>query len=216
MFQALSTLGVVTTLFLTGCSLQTSMQRPVVPGLSAYQQALVQRYEAGRLPAAAYDDQYQRNIVIDEMLVLVDQSFFDYQLDLYNSDALVNTISDAVTVGAGAGAAVATGGASQILGAVAATVAGARVSVNKNFFADQSRIALIVKMNALRAGVLEEIQLAKDLSIDDYPMSAAMLDVQRYAQAGTVLAALQAIAEDSGAELKAIRSRMMGIRRAQQ
>jgi hypothetical protein len=71
-------------------------------------------------------------------------------------------------------------------------------------------------MNALRAGVLEEIQTSKDQPVSSYSMASAMLDVQRYAQAGTVLAALQAIAEDSGAELKASRSRMMGMRRIQQ
>ena len=216
MLQALSTLGVVTTLLFAGCSLQTSMQQPVVPGLVAYQQALAQRFETGQLPPEAYDDKHERNRVIDEMLVLVDQQFFDYELSLYNSNAVVNTIADAVTVGAGAGAALATGGTSQVLGAVTAMITGTRASFDKNFFAEQSRIALIVKMNALRAGVLEEIQTSKDQPVSSYSMASAMLDVQRYAQAGTVLAALQAIAEDSGAELKASRSRMMGMRRTQQ
>ena len=211
MFQALSTLGVMTALLLSGCSL-TSMQQPVVPGLDVYQQQLAQRFEAG-IPLEAYDDQLQRNRVVDEMVSLVDQSFYDYELSLYTTAATVNTISDAITVGAGAGAAVATGGTSQILGALAATLAATRVSIDKNFFAEQSRIALIVKMSALRAGVLEEIEESKDQPVEEYSLSAAMRDVLRYARAGTVLAALQAIAEDSGADLKATRARIMGIRR---
>jgi hypothetical protein len=198
---------------LGGCSLVTVTETRTLPALSAYEQLLIDKYADGVIPPAAFHDVDQRNRVMHELVTLSNRAYSDYEMGIYRSNAIVSTVTDVVIMAAGAGGALATGGVSQALAAVTAVVAGTRATVDKNFFAEQSRIALIAKMTALRAAVLEEIQMSLDLPMNVYPMTAGLIDIQRYVNAGTVLAALQAVVEDSGAELQRTRHNMMGHRR---
>lgn len=199
---------------LGGCSLASVTKPQTLPALSAYEEKLIQRYSTGHIPKDAYVSAHSRNTVLNELIILSNRAYIEYEVSIYSTHAVMNTVTDVVVMAAGAGAAAAGGSAAQALGAVTAAVTGVRASVDKNFFAEQSRIALITKMSALRWRVLEDLQIAMELPIELYPIQAGLIDIQRYVHAGSVLAALQAIVEDSGADLQRTRSDMMSHRRS--
>jgi hypothetical protein len=194
----------------SGCV--SSYARPQFEAQSAYTQQLVEKYQHGLLPERAWSSKTGRNDTINELIFLCDGVFEEYEVTLYTNNARFNTITDFIVMAAGAGGAVATGGASQALAATAGAVTGMRSSVEKNYFAQQSRIALIAKMDAERAKVLVQIEESKQLGINYYPLSAAMSDVQRYYQAGTLLSALKAVTEDAGIQLQSRRRNLQAVR----
>jgi hypothetical protein len=104
-------------------------------------------------------------------------------------------------------------GAKTILSAVAAGVTGARSTINKNFFAEQSKVALISKMKEMRARTLLRIEEGKRTPISVYPMSQAMVDLQAYYFAGNILSALQDITREAGEGLTQQQEALRLIRR---
>ncbi len=169
------------------------------PTQDAYRTSLEERYASGVLPPEAYTNRAERNRTIDEITWTIDNSFQRYVESLYASGALFNTIADLVILGSSGAATVAGGeGAKTILSAVAAGVSGARSTIDQNYFAEQSRIALISKMKEMRARTLLRIEEGKQAPISVYPMSQAMVDLQAYYFAGNILSALQDITREAG------------------
>lgn len=79
------------------------------------------------------------------------------------------------------------------------------MAVSKEFFAEQSRIALISKMRAIRLVKLSEIEENKKRPITDYPLSRALLDIQEFAESGTLVSGLQGLVEQSSSSLSSAR-----------
>lgn len=159
----------------------------------------------------------RRNQLIRELIWVIDAEYNDYESSLYVSTATLNTLTDWMVLGAtGAAAALSAGGstaAPSILSAGAAALTGARASVQENFFQQHGRVALIATMRALRADALVALTKGMRLAAASYPMSRAMVDLQTYANAGSLLTAMQSIANTatdsmgkSEVELKRVKS----------
>jgi hypothetical protein len=184
------------------------------PTQDAYRASLEVRYASGVLPPEAYSNRAERNRVVDELVWTIDNDFQNYVESLYASGALFDTITDLVILGAASASTVAGGeGAKTILSAVAAGVTGARSTINKNFFAEQSKVALISKMKEMRARTLLRIEEGKRTPISVYPMSQAMVDLQAYYFAGNILSALQDITREAGEGLTQQQEALRLIRR---
>jgi hypothetical protein len=89
-----------------------------------------------------------------------------------------------------------------VLSAIATGVTGIKTSYEKNFFDQQTRSAIVQKMRALRA---EQLALLEDenhmkAGLSEYDLQGGINDVNRYYDAGTVIAALQSIAESAGTQ----------------
>ncbi len=97
-----------------------------------------------------------------------------------------------------AGALVDATGTQAILAAISGGIGGARVSINKNFFREQSANALISTMRATRKSKLNFMRGAESFSISDYPMSRALVDIGDYYNAGTIFGAFGSIVSEAG------------------
>lgn len=171
------------------------------------------RYANG-LPDDAFMTKATRNLVIDQAVFTIDNSFQRYVESLYASGALFDTMADLAVLGAASASTVAGGeGAKTILSAIAAGVSGARSTINKNYFAEQSKVALISKMKEMRARTLLRIEEGKRTPISVYPMSQAMVDLQAYYFAGNILSALQDITREAGEGLTQQQEALHLIRR---
>lgn len=193
-------------LWLSGCS-AVAVRPPEWPQQTTYEAQLVDRYANG-IPPAAYTDAAERNRVVNDMLFLCNVIYRQWEADLYSSGALFNTAGDLLMLGLSSAGAVAGGGTAQVLSGVLAGVAGSRTAIDKNLFQEQSRIALLTKMEAMRLSKLAEIQDLQQEPIDVWPLSAAMLDVQAYYEAGTLMAAFRSLTQQAGSDLAAARARM--------
>lgn len=198
-------------LLVAGCALQAAQQPPSFPAQQAYQDELAARYAAG-VPAGAGATAESRNQVVDDMVYLCNVVFRDYESELYSSGAAFDTVTDLMSM-AGAAVGAATGGAAaQAASATVAGILGARTSVSKNYYLEKSRLALLAKADALRAAKLVEIRELEQEPIEVWTLSAAMLDLQAYYEAGSLLAALKAVTEQAGTETNAARARLSKVK----
>jgi hypothetical protein len=147
----------------------------------------------------------RRNQILTELILLIDQNYYKFEDHSYGSQATLSTAGDAVSLGLTAATAViGTPEIKSILGAVATGATGMKTSIEKNFFDQQSRSAIVAKMRALRATQLallqDEHHMKGGLTI--YGLETGLSDVNAYYNAGTVVGALQNIAETAGQEQK--------------
>jgi hypothetical protein len=111
-----------------------------------------------------------------------------------------------------------------MLAAISTGVGGQKIAVQRDFFQNQN-IALIIKnMRAARSDVLVKIRAKTSKSIDEYPLEDALLDLQEYFAAGTVIggiqhaddtAALQKIIADDAASQHARVDKLAALRTSQ-
>lgn len=191
-------MGVRFVLFLSIVFSACTLTRP--PELSIqenYRDSLIKKFS---VPEIKIRNAEERDQNIDELIYLINSSYFAYEARIYATDGYVDLVSDVVVLGASTAAALVDGGATRtILSAVSAGVTGVRGSIDKNFFQERSKVALVTKMREIRLNKLTQIESMKNLPLADYPWSSAMVDLQEYAESGTLLTALQKIIEEASA-----------------
>jgi hypothetical protein len=202
----------VTLLYITGstllfCILLNGCTRGIKggPALPTYQaevvSTLIQKYSQ---PNAISTDPIkytveQRNGIIEDLIFLVDVNYYQFESELYVGRLSFDTATDIGIIGLGAaGTLVDSTGTQAILSAISGGIGGARVSINKNFFHEQSANALISTMRATRKSKLNFIRSAESLSLSDYPMTRALSDIIEYYNAGTIIGACENIISEAG------------------
>lgn len=132
-----------------------------------------------------------RNEFIAKRLALYDLEYLRFVQTLRLGRAEMATVFDHGLLGLGLATTLAAGAHTKtVLGAVTTAVIGSRASFEKNFYADQTTLALISQMNAERKVALLPILQGITKPIGEYPMSQALLDLSAYQAAGTMDAAL--------------------------
>ncbi len=187
--------------FMSGCAtvIKGAPNRPAYE--SAVIRTLVQKYSR---PNAITIDSVNltedlRNRTMEDLIFLIDGNYHQFENELYRGRALFDTATDLAIIGLGAaGALVAVTGTQAILAAISGGIGGARVSINKNFFREQSTNALISTMRASRKAKLKLMRDAQLLSVKDYPMSRALVDIAEYYNSGTIIGAFESIISEAG------------------
>ena len=84
------------------------------------------------------------------------------------------------------------------LTAATSLLTGSRLAIDKNFFAEQTVPALVTQMNASRQAAL--VPILRGLKEDEtgYPLSEALVDLQKYYEAGTIQGALMDVQVAAG------------------
>jgi len=207
----------LSTLCIQGCSVYKP--KSAVP--SGYLKAIsddlsrpdtIQKYNA--MPESS-DDEIKakiarRNQLLNEMIYLVDQNYSKFESHFYGGQAAFSTVADAANLGlTGASSVTGTAELKSILSATATATTGFKTSVEKNFFDQQSRAAIVAKMRSLRAAQLatlnDENHMKAGLTVKNagdktYSLEAGISDVGAYYDAGTVVGALQSISQSAGTE----------------
>lgn len=205
---------VITAVLLAGC---TATSPANYAGRSAYRDTLIKRYESGVYPEQAYLNKFARNQLLNELVTLVNENYAEYERTLYSNTAWANTAADLAILGLSSAATVAGGeGVKTALAATITGLSGAQMAVTKEFFAEQSRIAIIAKMRALRIDKLTEIEVSKTKTIQNYPLSRALIDVQQLAEAGTVVSGLQGLVQQSSESLSRAQENLMRVTKGEE
>lgn len=167
-----------------------------------------------------------RNKVLTELIALIDQNYSDFENQYYGLDAKVNFGGDFVNLGlTGVSSVTGTAHLKSVLSAIATGTTGMKTSYQKNFFDQQTRAAIVQQMRASRAKQLAIIQdqdhmkspaacqsngcplvlkvgVTEEHAGSPYSLEAGLVDIDRYYEAGTIIGALQSIAESAGADQK--------------
>jgi hypothetical protein len=187
-------------ILVSGCTVFTGS-----PTLPAYQSTvaatLLQKYsQSDAIPTDSEKLTVdQRNRIMEDLIFLVDVNYHQFENQFYLGRASFDTATDLAIIALGAaGALVNVSSTQALLAAISGGIGGTRVSINKNFFREQSINALIATMRATRKSKLDFMRDAQSLNRSDYPMSRALVDIGDYYNAGTIVGALGNIVSEAG------------------
>jgi hypothetical protein len=139
---------------------------------------------------------YFRNKIIDKFTGDVDHVYGQYINYLYAGRGLQSLESDFVNLGLTAASAITVVMRTKtILTSLALATAGVNLSVDKNFFGQQTFAALAIAMQARRDQARNAIIKNESLSVTDYSLEAARRDLVSYFYSGTLPGAIQEIQE---------------------
>lgn len=199
------------------CSSCTSSRWSVrdTPPAVSYESSLIEKYKDGHVPEAASKTAEGRNFFITEIIYLSNVAFDDYEQSLYKASSTFEIITDLLILGLTSSSAFASGSVVKtVLAATAAATTGVKTSVDRAYFKEQSRLALLAKMREMRQRRLVIIRSSMELPIDAYPLTDAMLDLQAYNGAGSMVAALQRITEEASMGLDMADQELLHLRGA--
>ena len=155
-----------------------------------------------------------RNQFISQRLTLINIQYIKFIRQFALDKAQLDSAIDITTIGVGL-AVTLVGGESvkAILGAVSTGLTGTKVTIDKNFFQEETVPVLITAMNAERKKALVPILRGRGQTLDVYSFEQALSDLHIYYQAGTFLGALQSIQKDSGVKENKADNKIFEIKR---
>jgi len=139
-----------------------------------------------------------RNKIIAARTYAVDLQFSSFEEDLFRQARETGFAATLTTLGLNAAGAVAGGGTSQILSAIAAGITGSRAAFEREVLAERTVLAIHTSMRGNRMTVLARIRQGLRQSLSEYPLAAGLSDVDEYYFQGTVLGALIGITKAVG------------------
>lgn len=140
----------------------------------------------------------ERNTQLEIFMIGVDTYYDKHKNLLISGRGGLDTLFDLTQLGITAAGTLASGGTTQVLSAIATAMNGTQLSIDKNIFHEQSALVITAKMEQLRLAKLNEIDIKKKLSCNDYSLNAAMRDGIEYYYAGTINTALSSLANEIG------------------
>lgn len=153
-----------------------------------------------------------RNSLIAARIHATDIQFSRFEEDMFRQTREAGFGATLATLGLTTSAAVATGGASQVLSGIAALIIGGREAFQKEVLAERTVIAIHTAMRARRAEVALRLHAGLPRSINDYPVALGLADLNEYYNAGTVLGALIGITETVGAQARVAEDKLQELR----
>ena len=207
------TLGFRTAKVLTIASLATSLAAcattgsPFAPKSSYSIDADINDFHEKFASATSIKDYYAqtpetvaaRNAFIAGRITLYDLEYIRFVSSFRLSRAAQSSAFDGIALGIGlATTLVGPARTKTVLGAISTALTGARASYEKNFYDDKTTVALISQMNAERkTALLNLLKGSQTTSIEDYPLSQAIVDLTIYQYAGTIDGALEGVQRDA-------------------
>ncbi len=153
-----------------------------------------------------------RDKMIDSLLAEIDYVYRNYETRLFINRGSFNVASDFVQLGLAAATTVANGArVKTVLGALLSGVTGTSLSVDKNFFRQQTVQAILSSMQANRSRIKSVITQRKALDAQAYSFQAARSDLIDYFFAGTLASGLQQLHEEAATSAKNERAALNGI-----
>lgn len=213
----LSIICCVGTLMGTGCSSTRTGRPDLAYSSDKFASRVVAKYDSAQLDSILNPaSPEERNKTLEELKFLVDINYQKFESSLTSDKAYFETVTDLGIMGLGAAGTLGTGEATKaILAAISAGVAGARTSINKNFFQEQSVHVLRAKMKAGRERRGEIMRRAMTLSLGEYPIARGLSDLADYYRSGTLVGAFDDLAADAGVEKKTAEAKSEALIEAQ-
>ena len=193
-------------LFLGGCATMSSS--PERSGdLSAELKALepyfsaevINQYDSLKINPAAQKD--YRNAVVFGRIRAIDLHYNQFIQNISKEGKGMSIGADsAVLLFSAAGALSKVSSTQAIFSEASGVLTGVKSSIDKNAYYDKTLYALISQMQASRQDALVTLYKGLETGVDQYPLLRALIDVESYYQAGTIMGAATAITKSSGVQ----------------
>jgi hypothetical protein len=140
-----------------------------------------------------------RNKILSAGMIGIDINFSEFERKLFREKREGSFLTTITTLGLTTAGAM-TGTA--VLSGIATGVVGSKDAFDKEILLDQAANAIHTQMRALRQTVANRIRFGMKQSTDDYPLDAALIDIEEYYNAGTLLGAFVGITSSAGLQVK--------------
>lgn len=195
---------VVLAVSLMGCGANSFTDRPARLSFRPEKQGVAQTEEEvlttyyGTLPAGMTRQSY-RDKIVRRQIALDDDSFNEFVRTVRSDRALMNMSADGGAIFLnGLGAVTGTAGEKAALAVLSGGLLSSKGSVDRHLFNQEAMSALLSRMKAARLAALVPIQRGLAESDQRYPLDQALIDLRAYANAGSLLATIEAISNDAG------------------
>ncbi len=149
-----------------------------------------------------------RDKIVYSLMADIDNVYGNYTASLFAGKGVVGVVGDSTVLGLTAAATIATHTPTKtILSALGTALTGVNLSVDKNFFAQQTFQSIAVAMQTRRDKAKEFIIANLRKPVEEYPLAAAKRDLVAYFWAGTLPGGLQELQEEAGAAAREQSSR---------
>lgn len=146
--------------------------------------------------ANAAEQQMVRNHIAYSVMGEIDRIYGDFVTRLFAGKGTTGVIGDSLTLGLTAATTIAPAARTKtIFGALATGLTGMNLSLDKNFFAQQTFQAIAAAMQIRRDKARAQIILNLTKDVSDYPLAAARRDLISYLGSGTLAGGLQELYE---------------------
>jgi len=191
-------------LFLAGCASMSNAPKrsgDMVAELKAlepyFSASVIKTYDS--LKTKPYDQRGYRDEVIFGRIRAIDLHYNQFINDISREDKGMNIGTDSAVLLLDAGGALSKVSSTQaIFSQASGVLTGVKSSIDKNTYYDKTLYALISQMQASRQDALVTLYNGLDKEVGQYPLLKALIDVESYYQAGTILGAVTAITKSSG------------------
>ncbi|NTW89067.1 MAG: hypothetical protein HGB26_08120 [Desulfobulbaceae bacterium] len=191
-------------LFLAGCASMSNAPKrsgDMVAELKAlepyFSASVIKTYDS--LKTKPDDQRGYRDEVIFGRIRAIDLHYNQFINDISREDKGMNIGTDSAVLLLDAGGALSKVSSTQaIFSQASGVLTGVKSSIDKNTYYDKTLYALISQMQASRQDALVTLYNGLDKEVGQYPLLKALIDVESYYQAGTILGAVTAITKSSG------------------
>lgn len=154
----------------------------------------------------------KRSQIVFTLMDLIDMYQYKFNSEFYGRSAGFTSAGEITAGGLTAAAAVVTPLAtSQLLATLGTATIASTAIINKNFIQNKATDLLVDRMESQRKEIRVRIIGNMKSKTDEYPLGQALLDVQEYARAGTVFAAIRAINIDNAKAQKQADDKMQEV-----
>ncbi len=167
---------------------------------------MISEYYGTTLPETRKDT---RDTIVSKVLIVTDIHYHDFIESVSVFKKKKDTAAEiGVVAASGVASLIHPLSTAQIFSQVSVGIQSSNIAVNKNFFYEQTIPVLISSMNARRLTVRADIVRNVKLGTQNYPLQAALADLDRYYNAGTFEGAVELIAKKAGDEKKEAEERI--------
>lgn len=148
------------------------------------------------------DDQIKkscRNNILSAGMIGIDINFSEFERKLFKESREVSFLTTVATLGLTTAGAM-TGTAA--LSGIATGIVGSKEAFDKEMLLDQAKNAIHTQMRALRQTVANRIRYGMKQSFEEYPLDSALIDIEEYYNAGTLLGAYIGITASAGQQIE--------------
>ncbi|KAF0249167.1 MAG: hypothetical protein FD167_1429 [bacterium] len=154
-----------------------------------------------------------RNEVLDNGVGLIDSAYGVYIRNIRAKRSIHEFLADLLLLGGSTAGGIVNGERSlQVIGVALTGFSGVRKSANLNFYDEKTTSILIKRMDTSRSQVLSEIKQSQLKTPVEYSFDAALSDIVRYFDAGTLNRAFTELDKDVSVQSEIARRGVLNIK----
>jgi hypothetical protein len=201
-------------LLATGCSTIRGAPEPSTD-LDAEVSGLAALHNAANINTCLSQDvsaqQSCRDTIVQARMIAIDARYTQFRHAFYGEARWGSFAATVASLGLTSAASLSPLSTAHILGAAATGVTGTQAAYDKEVLVDRTANAIETSMDGARGLIAVRIRQGLQRSASNYPLAAALSDLEDYYSAGTLLGALANITQNAGVQAQTANQELRSV-----